>query len=94
LGTAVTVLPTSWLLEQQALWHRNSRANPQHGDDAMAYKTDEFRGLHQFRLTRLQLPAAQRPLDEHQITPKIKMLVGDWYVDEFGNRTREIKARD
>jgi hypothetical protein len=26
--------------------------------------------------------------------PAIKMLIGDWYVDEFGILTREIAARD
>ena len=25
---------------------------------------------------------------------KIEMNIGHWYVDEFGNRTREITARD
>jgi hypothetical protein len=25
---------------------------------------------------------------------KQAMLVGAWYVDQFGNQTREIKARD
>ncbi len=29
-----------------------------------------------------------------QMIPKTEMLIGDWYVDEFGNRSREIKARD
>jgi hypothetical protein len=29
-----------------------------------------------------------------QVTPRIEMVVGDWYLDEFGNPTREIKARD
>lgn len=24
----------------------------------------------------------------------IEMVIGDWYLDEFGNPTREIKARD
>ena len=28
------------------------------------------------------------------IIPRIEMLVGTWYLDEFGNQTREIKARD
>jgi hypothetical protein len=28
------------------------------------------------------------------MTPAIKMLVGDWYVDELGILTREITARD
>lgn len=26
--------------------------------------------------------------------PQIEMLVGAWYLDEFGNPTREIRARD
>jgi hypothetical protein len=26
--------------------------------------------------------------------PRIKMLIGTWYLDEFGNPTRQIKARD
>jgi hypothetical protein len=29
-----------------------------------------------------------------QTAPRIKMLVGSWYVDEFGNPTRQIQARD
>ena len=28
-----------------------------------------------------------------QIIPKVEMLVGTWYA-EYGNQTREIKARD
>ena len=27
-------------------------------------------------------------------TPTIKMIVGDWYVDEFGVLTREITAHE
>jgi hypothetical protein len=29
-----------------------------------------------------------------QVTPRIEMVVGNWYLDEFGNPTRESKARD
>jgi hypothetical protein len=29
-----------------------------------------------------------------QSTPTAKMLVGPWYLDEFGNPTREIRALD
>ena len=28
------------------------------------------------------------------MTPAIKMVIGDWYVDELGILTREIKALD
>jgi hypothetical protein len=30
----------------------------------------------------------------HQTTPSIEMVIGNWYLDEVGNPTREIKARD
>jgi hypothetical protein len=33
-------------------------------------------------------------VDRYHSTPGIKMAVGVWYPDEFGNPTREIKARD
>jgi hypothetical protein len=29
-----------------------------------------------------------------QAAARIEMIVGPWYLDEFGNQTREIKARD
>ena len=29
-----------------------------------------------------------------QIASRIKMIIGSWYLDEFGNQAREIKARD
>jgi hypothetical protein len=29
-----------------------------------------------------------------QLLPKTEMVIGSWYVDESGNPTREIKARD
>jgi hypothetical protein len=28
------------------------------------------------------------------LTPQIKMIVGDWYIDELGNQARIIKAHD
>jgi hypothetical protein len=28
------------------------------------------------------------------LTPQIKMIVGDWYTDELGNKARVIKAHD
>jgi hypothetical protein len=36
----------------------------------------------------------QRHAEHQQIAPKIEMRVSAWYVDQFGNRTREIKAHD
>ena len=29
-----------------------------------------------------------------QTAPRVKMIVGSWCVDEFGNPTRQIQARD
>jgi hypothetical protein len=29
-----------------------------------------------------------------QMLPKTEMVIGSWYLDEFGNPTREITARD
>jgi hypothetical protein len=31
--------------------------------------------------------------DKHT-SPKLQMIIGPWHLDEFGNPTREIKARD
>jgi hypothetical protein len=42
-----------------------------------------------------QQRAAAEKRDAHkQAAPNIKMVVGPWYLDELGNRTREIAARD
>jgi hypothetical protein len=37
---------------------------------------------------------AERSNGNQGMTPAIKMLIGDWYVDELGTLTREITARD
>ncbi len=42
---------------------------------------------------RLQRDAAERR-HAHQVAPNIEMVVGPWHLDEFGNQTREITARD
>jgi hypothetical protein len=42
---------------------------------------------------RLQRNTAEKR-DHRQAAPNIKMVVGPWYLDEFGNQTREITARD
>ena len=43
---------------------------------------------------RLQRDAAEKRDAHQQTTPKIEMIVGRWHLDEFGNQTREITARD
>ena len=37
---------------------------------------------------------AERRSSSQELLPAIKMLIGDWYVDELGIMTREITARD
>ena len=37
---------------------------------------------------------AERMSSLQEVLPAVKMLIGDWYVDELGILTREIKARD
>ena len=37
---------------------------------------------------------AERSNRNQEVTPAIKMIIGDWYVDEFGMPTREITARE
>ncbi len=37
---------------------------------------------------------AERRTSGQEVLPAIKMLIGDWYVDELGVLTREITARD
>jgi hypothetical protein len=59
----------------------------------MAYDADSPTQLQREARLRQQHAAAGRPTHE-QISPKIKTLVGSWYVDQFGNKTREITARD
>ena len=46
-------------------------------------------------LRRQQEYAGQWGISSYeQMMPKAEMLIGDWYVDEFGNQTREIKSLD
>ena len=37
---------------------------------------------------------AERRSSGLEALPAIKMLIGDWYIDELGVMTREITARD
>ena len=42
---------------------------------------------------QVTLPPQRRP-NTQAMAPHIKMVVSDWYTDEFGNKARIIKARD
>jgi hypothetical protein len=50
----------------------------------------------EFELERLRLKQRRHGerTNSHLATPAIKMIIGDWHVDELGIRTREITARD
>jgi len=37
---------------------------------------------------------SERMCNSQPVTPAIEMIIGDWYVDERGVRTREIMARE
>jgi hypothetical protein len=36
----------------------------------------------------------RQPNERQEMSPAIKMIIGDWYVDELGMPTREITARE
>jgi hypothetical protein len=45
------------------------------------------------RLRSKRIRHAERMSIRQEVLPTIKMIVGEWYVDELGVRTREITAR-
>ena len=47
----------------------------------------------EMRLRQQRHAAGPRPANE-ATTPQIKMIVSNWYIDELGNLSRFIKARD
>ena len=60
----------------------------------MIYNTDD--SVIGFELARLRSRRrqAERMSISQEVLPAIKMIIGDWYVDEFGVQTREITARE
>jgi hypothetical protein len=51
----------------------------------------------ELELERLRLLKQRRHgerTNSHLATPAIRMLIGDWHIDELGIRTREITACD
>jgi hypothetical protein len=59
----------------------------------MTYDADEVIELELERLRLKQRRHGERT-NSYLATPALKMVVGDWYVDELGIRTREITACD
>ena len=60
----------------------------------MTYDADTATELEFERLRFKQRRYTERNNSIQAMIPAIKMLIGDWYVDEFGILTREITARD
>jgi hypothetical protein len=56
----------------------------------MTYDTDD--SVIELELARLRSERPRRASPE--VLPAIKMVIGEWYVDELGVRTREITARE
>ena len=64
------------------------------GGDAMDHDTSLLTRLKEEAHRRQQQHAAASRTADQAITPQIKMIVSDWYIDEIGNQARIIKARD
>ena len=47
----------------------------------------------EMRLRQQYHARGPRPANE-AMTPQIQMIVSNWYIDELGNQSRIIKARD
>jgi hypothetical protein len=59
----------------------------------MAYEADTLSDFERAQIRRLRDLVKGRVTHESMV-PKLEMIVGPWYIDVHGNRTREIKARD
>jgi hypothetical protein len=59
----------------------------------MAYYADSLSESQRDALRKLRETVRTHVINQ-SIIPRIEMLVGPWQVDEYGNQTREIKARD
>ena len=61
----------------------------------MTYDIDELAiELELEHLRSMRVRRSERMSIGQEATPAIKMIIGEWYVDELGVRTREIMARE
>jgi hypothetical protein len=63
------------------------------GGDAMDRAAIALTKLKEMRLRQRRYAVAPKSANE-AMTPKIKMVVSNWYTDELGNRARVIQARE
>ena len=66
------------------------------GEWVMTYDADAPTTVPEFEhlRSRQRRRQTERNTSNQAMTPAIKMLIGDWRVDELGIMTREITARD
>jgi hypothetical protein len=62
----------------------------------MTYDADRATTVLEFEhlRSRQRRRQTERNTSNKAMTPAVKMLIGDWHVDELGILTREIAARD
>jgi len=60
----------------------------------MAYGVNSLAELRHDLHIQQQRDAAEKRDAHQQVAPNIKMVIGAWHLDEFGNQTREITVRD
>jgi hypothetical protein len=60
----------------------------------MAYDADAAIEVELERLRSKRQRYSERMSSGQAVLPAIKMIIGDWYVDELGMPTREITARE
>ena len=61
----------------------------------MTYDIDESAiELELEHLRSMRVRRSERMSSSQTVLPAIEMIIGDWYVDELGVRTREITARE
>ena len=61
----------------------------------MTYDIDELAiELELEHLRSMRVRRSERMSSSQTVLPAIEMIIGDWYVDELGVRTREITARE
>ena len=64
------------------------------GTGHMTYYYDAATAELEHEFERLRFKQRHRMSSRQEVLPAVKMLIGDWYVDELGILTREITARD
>ena len=61
--------------------------------DAAELELERLRKQPRYHWRRYAKRSIIRSINNEQLTPSIRMIIGDWYVDEHGMPTREITAR-